>query len=108
MAEKKKPNWDKWIGAATGALGRTSVLGGAGILGATAAKNYSENREAMRRAESSKYAESKKGKQVGSAGRESAVQARKSDKEIREKFKGDMVKVDPKTRRLKSPPRPLY
>ena len=25
MAEKKKPNWDKWIGAATGALGASAI-----------------------------------------------------------------------------------
>jgi len=36
MAEKKKPNWDKWIGAATGALGRTSAAGAMGVLGSKA------------------------------------------------------------------------
>jgi hypothetical protein len=36
MDEKKKPNWDKWIGAATGALGRTSPVGAMGVLASKA------------------------------------------------------------------------
>jgi hypothetical protein len=95
MAENKR-NWDKWIENATMALGPAAV-GAMAIKGLASMANSSDSKNTTK-------------KQVGSAGRESAVQARKSDKEIREKFgkSGEMIQVDPKTRRLKRPPPPLY
>lgn len=99
MAEKKR-NWDEWIQGATKAMGGSAL----GVMGGVmAAKKLASMATPSDLKSTTK-------KQVGSAGRESAVKARKSDKEIREKFgkNGGMIKIDEKTRRLKRPPPPLY
>jgi hypothetical protein len=118
MAEKKK-NWDEWIKDSTNKLGAFAKTGsmaggalgaGAGLVADTVKREVDAYKklQQMNRPKSKDYQSLKDVKKVGSAGRESAEKARESDKKIREKFKGDMVKIDPETRRLKAPPRPLY
>lgn len=104
MAENKK-NWDSFIKNATMALGPAGVA--AAKLGEIASKEYSAYKSNKQKEESDKYYQSMKGKQKGSAGRESAEKGRASDKEIRKAYRG-YLPIDPKTNRLRRPPPPLY